>query len=210
MDEALQQLLSNLIDAIGIAASDELVDPYRAHPSYLLPGVKSVIVHLTSLEKTINRYKRGGWWLNRYPHVYHANGIIESWLQERGFKSFAPSPYGSNPRNAVARISFKLAGVKAGLGSWGRNHLLIHPQFGPRVVLGLVLTDAEFPPTRKEMTSFCDNCYLCVKACPLEVIAPSGELDRMRCFYRNRYLPSPCRFPCMEKCPIGKTKPESV
>jgi len=200
---SLQETLGNLIDDIGVAYPDEVVDSHRPYPCKLLPDAKSVIVHLTSLQKTINRYKHGGWWVNRYLHVKHDNELIEDYLRETNFNSFAPSPYGSNPNNAVAKISFKLAGVKAGLGNWGRNHLLIHPEFGPRVVLGVILTDARFSHTKRKPKSLCNGCFLCIEACPLKAISPSGEIDRMKCFHRNKYLSSPCRFLCMRRCPVG-------
>jgi Uncharacterized Fe-S protein len=73
--------------------------------------------------------------------------------------------------------------VKAGLGSWGKNHLLIHPKFGPRVVLGVILTNARFSRTERETPSFCEGCSLCVDACPLKAISSSGKIDRMKCFH---------------------------
>ena len=200
----LQEILGDLIDDIGVAYPDEIVDPYRPHPSKLLPTVRSIIVHLTSLQKTVNRYKHGSWWINRYLHVKQVNGLIQDYLRENGFVSFAPSPYGANPNNAVAKISFKLAGVRAGLGSWGKNHLLIHQEFGPRVVLGVILTDAKFVRTNREIVSFCDGCTLCIEACPLQAISLSGGFERLKCFHRNKYLSSPCRFLCMRSCPVGK------
>ncbi|MHA1169021.1 MAG: reductive dehalogenase [Candidatus Hodarchaeales archaeon] len=69
-------------------------------------------------------------------------------------------------------LSVPLA-VKAGLGQFGRNGLLIHPRIGQRVRICKVLTD--FPLLADEpidfgVTGFCKVCMKCATHCPSQSI----------------------------------------
>ncbi|CAB1081528.1 hypothetical protein D1AOALGA4SA_9178 [Olavius algarvensis Delta 1 endosymbiont] len=44
-------------------------------------------------------------------------------------------------------IFFKDSGVLAGLGSIGKNNLLVTPEYGPRIRVWPLLFDAELKPT---------------------------------------------------------------
>ena len=58
----------------------------------------------------------------------------------------------------------------AGLGFFGKNHMLISPKFGSYVFIGYILTDAELEIDKPlEMT--CAGCGACVRECP------GGALD---------------------------------
>ncbi|MFO8008078.1 MAG: 4Fe-4S dicluster domain-containing protein [Candidatus Brocadiia bacterium] len=63
-----------------------------------------------------------------------------------------------------------MAGVAAGLGELGHSKLLLTPQFGPRQRVFVVLTDAELEPDPLFTGSVCDECGLCVEACPADAI----------------------------------------
>jgi epoxyqueuosine reductase QueG len=202
LEDDIKAILLRLVDDIGFAEPAMVEDEGRS-PFRLMQGVRSVIVHLTALSHVEELYGKH-WWVARYPHIKRVNELIEEHLEEAGFKCHSISPYSFSPRTLKAPISFKLAGVKAGLGFWGKNHLLIHPRFGPRVVLGVMLTDAPLSSIKSEVKEDCGSCTRCIEACPLGIISPSGELDRWKCYHRNRFLTSPCRFVCMSECPIGK------
>ncbi|MCB0074034.1 MAG: reductive dehalogenase [Caldilineaceae bacterium] len=85
--------------------------------------------------------------------------------------------------NAVASmndtaLAIPLA-IKAGLGEYGRNGLLITKEFGPRIRLGKIFTDlplAHDAPKSFGVKAFCDLCRKCSDSCPPKAI-PAGEPD---------------------------------
>lgn len=63
--------------------------------------------------------------------------------------------------------------IQAGLGEYGRNGLLITPEFGPRLRLGKVFTNLTLVPDRPTqfgVKAFCDHCRRCADACPVKAI----------------------------------------
>ncbi|MCB0183284.1 MAG: hypothetical protein KDE31_03420, partial [Caldilineaceae bacterium] len=87
--------------------------------------------------------------------------------------------------NAVASmndtaLAIPLA-IRAGLGEYGRNGLLITKEFGPRIRLGKIFTNmplAHDQPIRFGVREFCERCRRCADNCPVKAIpqgAPSAE-----------------------------------
>ena len=63
--------------------------------------------------------------------------------------------------------------IKAGLGEYGKHGLLITPKYGPRVRIGKIFTDLPMKydhPINFGVKEFCNECSLCVKACPAKAI----------------------------------------
>lgn len=65
---------------------------------------------------------------------------------------------------------------KAGLGFYGKNHLLINEKIGSNFFIGVIFTDCIFDYDKEENKS-CLNCGLCVDSCPTKVL---GE-DLINC-----------------------------
>ena len=78
-------------------------------------------------------------------------------------------------------IFLKDAAVLAGLGTIGKNNLLITPQFGPRVRLRALFLDAALTPTGPVDFSPCGSCpKICLKACPRSAFT-AGLYDSVLC-----------------------------
>lgn len=67
-------------------------------------------------------------------------------------------------------FTHKMAATSAGLGWVGKNGLLISPDYGPRLSLATVLTDAPMEAAAPIEFSLCGECTLCVDFCPSEAI----------------------------------------
>jgi epoxyqueuosine reductase QueG len=112
-------------------------------------------------------------------------------------------------------VSYKKAAVLAGFGAIGRSKLLIHPEWGPWLLLRTVVTDAPLAPDERLDFSPCDGCRLCVEACPGGAL--SGDtFDRAACerFYASVVEAAGSAFrisplgkvnceECLRACPIG-------
>lgn len=73
----------------------------------------------------------------------------------------------------------------AGVGTYGKNSLLINEEMGSFIFLGYILTDLEAEeesvanPEKKG--DCCSGCNICVKSCPNNAILGDGRLDSKRC-----------------------------
>ena len=113
--------------------------------------------------------------------------------------------------------------VKAGLGEYARNQLVITPQFGPRLRFSKVFTN--LPLTHDAATplgvrAFCDICTKCADACPVKAL-PYGPpetggpnvsalkgvrkwtSDAEKCFGFWAKTSTDCAI-CMRVCPFNR------
>ncbi|MBW3592762.1 MAG: tRNA epoxyqueuosine(34) reductase QueG [Actinobacteria bacterium] len=80
--------------------------------------------------------------------------------------------------------------VRAGIGFYGKNTMLITRRHGSWVVLGTLVTEAAIerrPPLRLD----CGSCSLCVDACPTGALDEPGVLDATRCLSYWTQAPAP-------------------
>ena len=77
-------------------------------------------------------------------------------------------------------VDLKKAAVLAGLGTLGKNNLLVTETFGPRVRLIAVCTDARLAFDRRRDLDPCWDCNLCLASCPLGALTEGG-FDRDQC-----------------------------
>ncbi len=63
--------------------------------------------------------------------------------------------------------------IKAGLGEYARNQLVITPEFGPRLRFSKIFTNlplAHDTPEPRGVRAFCDICTKCADACPVKAL----------------------------------------
>ena len=150
----------------------------------------------------------------------------ERFLRDKGFR-FLCIPPDSDRINStfISRLyklfSHKVAATCSGLGWIGRNGLLISPDYGPRLSLVTVLTDAPLQPDSPIEESLCGQCRLCVHLCPSGALSgeewsrenPFPELiDFSKCVSYKETSKTVAGKPncgfCINICPYGRRKPE--
>ena len=178
------------VDLMGVASVDGASPAeFRAMATALLPGVKSVVVMGRELYQEVvsllqptrqageaepgellkvhTDYVSGS--LNRAVHEMSAH------FRAKGFRSLPlPAKIPTDERFLKALFSFKHAAYLAGLGTIGRHSLLITPEFGPRVRLACLLTEAAVEPWGMSPGEYCLKCDACVRACPARAIESRG------------------------------------
>lgn len=78
------------------------------------------------------------------------------------------------------RLVDRAAAVRAGIGWWGKNTMVLAPGQGPWMLLGSIVTDAQLEVTEPSPRS-CGTCSACLPACPTGALIAPGVLDARRC-----------------------------
>lgn len=152
LDEDLKYL-SNAI-TIGIRLSDYTIEQIQDEPTY------TYFHHYRSVNFLLDQIT--------------LRCVIK--LQEIGFDAIAvpaSQTVNNKPDPYCGIFPHKTAAVKAGLGWIGKSGLFVSKDFGPRVRLATILTNAELPVNVEEHKNGCNDCRLCVDACPAKAI--TGE-----------------------------------
>lgn len=176
-------------DLCGIASIDRFVDaPAGYHPLDILPTCKSVISFGcrfpvgTLICRSDIPYTRVRNSITPKMDAIALDFCIE---MEKHQIVCVPVPtnesqWDKNTGRWRSVVSQKHAAQAAGLGTIGRHSLLITPEFGSMVWLGMVLCEQEFEPDNMKKT-LCDNCNLCVEVCPVNALDGS-EMKQQTCY----------------------------
>jgi len=172
---------------VGIAASKDFDSaPEGLRPGDALKGCLSVIVFAApfsrdALTKTTVEYTE-----HRKAMIEKINSIaenVEKRIKSDGYKARTVHGFGGKWVNGEQRglISLKHAAELAGIGTIGRNQLLLSPEYGNLLWLSAVLTTADLVPDEKAQFSFCDNCNICVEACPTKALDDPASFGKKGC-----------------------------
>jgi epoxyqueuosine reductase len=82
------------------------------------------------------------------------------------------------------------AAVRAGVGFYGKNTMLITRRHGSWVVLGTLVTSAQIEAT-PPLELDCGSCTLCIEACPTGALDEPGVLDSTKCLSYWTQAPAP-------------------
>jgi epoxyqueuosine reductase QueG len=147
------------------------------------------------------------------------SSLISSFLYRIGYKALPiPAAERTDAENAVPTISHKMVAHIASLGSIGKNCLLITPEYGPRIRLASILTNAPLLATNNPEEQRCNTCRACVEICPVTAIkgrnyqfgeSREERFDFRKCqsyfeeMKRDTSKKAVCGM-CLYICPYGK------
>ncbi|MHC1717734.1 MAG: epoxyqueuosine reductase [Acidaminococcaceae bacterium] len=71
-------------------------------------------------------------------------------------------------------LSMKHAAVQAGLGTLGKNSLLLNEKYGNLLTVGAILTDMKVESDQHAESICIDSCDLCIRNCPVQALDGVG------------------------------------
>ncbi|TAK36752.1 MAG: hypothetical protein EPO21_01440 [Chloroflexota bacterium] len=181
-------------DLVGIASAAELnanpPDPlWPQTPARLLEECTSVIAIAKRIPWGLLRSHDS--LLHRMAPILTIDPIeriaveLSYWLEDQGFHAVPAPGEIADIRlkgGSYGLLSLRHVAVEAGLGTIGLNMLLLTPEYGPRVYLAAVMTNAEleWDGVRKESLCLGPSCGRCLLTCPGDAVLHWG-LDKRKC-----------------------------
>jgi len=155
--------------------------------------------------------------------------LIALFLEKCGYPSMCfPATYDTYYESLMSKIpnfqaffSHRHAAVRAGLGEFGLNNLVLTPEYGPRIRLNSVITSIQLEPDPIIGEKLCAReCALCLEACALCVDNPSTNIlaPKENLNWSEIWLDPPsvtdkhacasgrCAGECIRVCPVGSKR----
>lgn len=194
------------------------VRDFSEAPAEVPEGIESVIVLGHEMDETLVRTypsALGGAATGReYSHEAATVMQVAAYIRALGYLAVA------SMNDTALVIPYAL---KAGLGEYARNQLVIAPKTGPRLRFSKIFTNlplAHDKPRKYGVAEFCSVCTRCADACPVKAL-PYGPpttdqpnrsaivgvvkwtSDAEKCFGYWATLKSDCAI-CMRVCPFNR------
>jgi epoxyqueuosine reductase len=179
-------------DVCGIANIKRFSEaPKGFHPADILPTCKSVIVFGLALPKGLTKVD------SRL--IYgHFNNAVTGYVDTIAFQTAkkiekeygvisvpvpCDSPYDywdADKLEGKGLLSMKHAAVLAGLGALGKNTLLLNPEYGNLLTVGVILTELDLESDELNENICLEECRLCIDNCPIHGL-DGKSVNQMLC-----------------------------
>jgi len=189
------------IDVFSEVRLDDLSDEDRASVVQYFPAAQSVIVFGKEVPVPVYRMppKEKTREMVRIAEALDTTAAKLTGLLEAEQVPARPVPLYLPVKIVHGRIQgvvrLKQVAAAAGLGSLGRNTVLLSPRFGPRLLLSGVVSGRRVQEFRqggssagKKEAPLCKGCGRCIRACPGGAIGPEG-VDLFRCRDVSAWVP---------------------
>jgi epoxyqueuosine reductase len=194
--EGLKKLFAqNNIPVFGIDKASSLEnEPSGYRPSDMLDSAKSILCLGIPVPKGIFKSEeRSGWMYWRAANIYYRNidtvlMRAASIIEEKG--EVAVPVFGCFPYDIKGKgdfwgyVSLAQMAEAVGIGKVGKNGLLFSSKYGPKLLLGGIITTASLPAMawpEKDEGGCPEDCFACQEQCPVKAIDKNGKVDRVAC-----------------------------
>jgi epoxyqueuosine reductase len=179
------------MDLAGAVALENAASPELERRVYdLLPKARSVVVFAREISPEVVDLLRPGNEAGEAHggdllpvHSEYLNGRLNravhelaGYFRRQGHRSLAlPAIAPTDQRFQEGLLSYKHVAEYAGMGSIGWHSMLITEQFGPRVRLACLLTEAPLESSPRTFKASCSNCGACIEICPAKALKVPGN-----------------------------------
>lgn len=189
-DEVKNLAIELRADLVGVCSAENLVEG-RGNLFEIMPDAKAlVIIALEHFEPVLDSENLQMIQYNVHQLYHEIDRILyglSKFLTRKGFKAVPIPAYlpvdMDKGSGLIGEVSLRHAAQCAGLGEIGLNRLVITPEYGPRVRLGGLITNAALDPDEPFKGKLCnrEDCAICVKSCPAGAISMQGEVNVFKC-----------------------------
>lgn len=200
LTEEIAEYARRLFDVVGF-------DRLSSADSLLILGLES------TQGRNLDEFRRQDGDFRMCGFEKHVSPRLESLLSFIRSKGFFAEPVGRHGYPLQGEVNLKAEVIRLGLGKRGKNTVVLHPRYGPRLRFMVILTDAPLVPAAgpiltEEENPVCDGCSVCIDACPVGVLEPYRVIDPSLCLSDSDNMVEkdgrliPCDK-CLKLCPIG-------
>lgn len=197
------------VSVFGIGQASRMSDERSGYrPEDFMLGVQSVICFGIPIPQGVysaTKYNLEATWRSQnllYRRLDTLSLRISTLLEENGARAipiYGCMPLGVSEKGTVVGILNQLRMAEiTGIGVIGKNGLLIHSQYGSRLMLGGLITTAPLPVMRHpdgEEPGCPSDCQICSDACPVNAILPERkQVNIMRCLSYTARTPAMSRL----------------
>src|SRR4030066_2282060 len=221
--EAMASLFTqNNIPVFGIAKASSLkTEPSGFRPSDILASAKSVLCLGIPVPKGIFKcQERSEWMYWRAANIYYRNIDMVlmracSIIEEKGEVAvpiYTCFPYDIKGKGDFwAYVSLVKMAEAVGIGKVGKNGLLFSSKYGPKLLLGGIVTTASLPAMAwpdKDGKGCPEECFTCQEKCPIHAIDKNGKVDRIACIKYSMRSPIFSNF--MKTASVGSEEVQMI
>ena len=169
--------------------------PRRTHPRDLLPEARSVLVVAAGYYAgnhpsppagagDTGKVARYAWGEDYHLAMRERLVALGEFAAAEAARRGIAEPVLTRPCVDSAPLDERALAVRAGLGFIGKNTLLLHPERGSWLLLGILLLSLELSPDPagpQGAVSACGGCRRCIEACPTGAIEDAFRVEPRRC-----------------------------
>jgi len=178
------------VDDIGFASIQNYRSPNSIPIKELFPESKTIIV-LAFQQIDNDQFASVG--IKIVTEFSHSCTYKLARFIKRQFKAHVMAVPGAGPINVNKKtglpsgyVSLRHAALAAGLGNFGRNNLILHPEMGSKVVFTAIVTDLDIEPEIPIEEKICIDCDICVNQCPVNALDEENKTNIGLCAFNSQ------------------------